>query len=186
MAVDVQAHIRAEEDYWGTSSFRWTSLTKLVYNFHFVAHANESNMGEANQLPTNHWSLFLTTGEQSSVHIDAVPNMGGQPGMIILENKRYAVTNSGTYVVSMVAPARLTVGDVLSIIIENKRDRYIFHPTMEGCRYWLATLANDLAVNRVIDPQALQTVTTALGYYWPYPTGTVPSPRQIYPGTYFV
>lgn len=182
---DILTHIRRNEDFWGTSAFHWAHLTQQVSQLHFVAHVNKYNTGALGQPPTNHWSIFLVTGPHSSVRIDSVSNAGGQPGRIVIEDKLYEVTKHNTKLISIPAPPALTVANILYAIIANKRDRYIYTPAIEGCRYWLYTLANDLAASGVIDPAYVQHLEIALNCYWPYPVGSQAVAHPMVPGMFF-
>lgn len=65
--------------------------------------------------------------------------------MVIVESKKYDVSARITTQVSINAPRGCTVADIFSLIIQKKRDYYIFAPIGEGCRFWLYTVAGDFA-----------------------------------------
>lgn len=94
--------------------------------------------------PTNHWSMFLQTGQHESVCVKVAPGEPGRPGMILLETKQYSITNNTTQVELAAVPEDTMVATIFSLIILKKRDNYIFTPVCEGCRFWLATMAADL------------------------------------------
>lgn len=184
---NVKKHIQDSED-WGKSRFQFSSLSQKVTQLNFVAHENTSNKGDkvgGKQLPpTNHWTLFLTINHGSSVRVEVAPNDPGQPGMVIIENKKYDVSTKITKKVSIDVPKAPTVADIFNIIIQKKRDYYIFAPEGEGCRFWLYTLAGDFVGAGLISKANAESAQSALKKYWPYPTGTPPVDRVMTPGQF--
>lgn len=83
--------------------------------------------------------------------------------MVIAEHKEYAFTSKNTKTVSIDAPEGITVADVFNLIIQKKRDCYIFAPVGEGCRFWLYTIADDFAGANFIDSANALEVQSALG-----------------------
>ncbi|KAM6499712.1 hypothetical protein JOM56_005220 [Amanita muscaria] len=183
----VKKHI-TNSDEWGTSKFRLSALSTQIAQFNFVAHENTSNAGDTvggKQLPpTNHWTLFLTISDDSSVRVEVAPNDPGEPGMVLVENKAYDVTTKTTKRVSIKAPNGITVADIFNLIIKKKRDYYIFAPIGEGCRFWLYTLVDDFARAKLISSANAQKVQSALGMYWPSPMGTPAVDRPMVKGEF--
>ena len=64
---------------------------------------------------------------------------------------------------SVDAAEGITVADVFNLIIQKKRDCYIFAPVGEGCRFWLYTIADDFAGANFIDSANALEVQSALG-----------------------
>jgi hypothetical protein len=140
----VSNHIFNIDGNWGTSRFHATSLTEAVQQVHFCAHENAQNAGSGSQPATNHWSLFLEIDPNRLVQVDVAPGSPHLPGMVILETKRYNVTNNKVYDVCSQVPAGTTVETILQLIIDKGHDRYVFAPVGERCRYWLWTFAWDM------------------------------------------
>ena len=165
-AEDVNKHI-TNSDNWGISKFKLSNLSAIVKQFHFVAHENPSNSGDkvnGEQFPpTNHWSLLLTLSTSVGVEVDITPNEPGEPGMVVIESKDYALTSNYTKTVSVDAAEGITVADVFNLIMQKKRDCYIFAPVGEGCRFWLYTIADDFAGANFIDSANALEVQSALG-----------------------
>ena len=186
---DVKKHITSSDD-WGISKFKLSNLSKIVKQFQFVAHENPSNSGDkvnAEQLPpTNHWSILLTvnTTEISSVQVEVVPNEPGEPGMVVVESMDYAFNSNYTKTVSVDAPEGITVADVLNLIIQKKRDHYIFAPVGEGCRFWLYSIADDFVDASFISSAIVHEVQSALVMYWPTPKGTAAITRPMAKGRF--
>ena len=104
--------------------------------------------------------------------------------MVLLESKRYAVTDNAAMTVSAEVAGGLTVEDLLAVIVHRKRDNYTFAPVGEGCRYWLSVVANDFFEANIISQQASSSTIEALVKYWPSPSGTPPVSRPISEGTF--
>ncbi|KAF9778330.1 hypothetical protein BJ322DRAFT_1092718 [Thelephora terrestris] len=170
---------------WGKSRFTFDHLKSPVARIHFVAHENvldeRDNPGER---PTNHWTLFFTISDNLSVHVDAVPNEPGRPGMIIPESENSAFAADAIHVASTNVPSGLTVEDLLGIIVDRRRDHYTFAPIGEGCRYWLSVISKDFIEAGVICEQESDAVIEALGMYWPSPSGSLSVPRPMARGTF--
>ena len=73
---------------------------------------------------------------------------------------------------------------LLAVIIDRKRDNYIFAPSGEGCRYWLSVIAKDFVEERIVDQQENNAIIEALGKYWPVPSGTPPVSRPMSEGIF--
>ena len=187
---DIKKHITSSDD-WGISKFKLSNLSSIVKQFHFVAHENPFNLGDkvnGEQLPpTNHWSILLTlsTWDLSSVEVEVTPNEPGEPGMVVVESKDYVFTGNYTKTVSVDASEGITVADVLNLIIQKKRDYYIFAPDGEGCRFWLYTIADDFAGANFIGSINALEVQSALVMYWPTPKGTAAMARPMANGQFF-
>ena len=180
----VEEYIR-KNDLWGKYAFQFADLSKEVAQFNFVAHENVDNEGDGPGIPpTNHWSLFLTIDAGSSVRTEVAPDDPGKPGMVIIESKKYDASTKITKKVSINVPKGRTVADIFNLIIQKKRDYYIFAPVGEGCRFWLHTLAGDFAGVNLVSNADANNVSSALRKYWPYPTGTPPVDRPMAEGQF--
>jgi hypothetical protein len=180
-----RTHIFDSDGYWGTSRFPPRALEETVTYIHFCAHSNPENEGADGQPPTNHWSLFLEIDESRSVRVDAVPGAPHTPGMIILEIKNYNITERRVFNESSAVPAGTTVETILQVIIKNGRDRYMFAPVGEGCRFWMATLATDLAGAGLVSNDMASKAVSALQCYFPFPAGSAWEVRAMQQGRFF-
>jgi hypothetical protein len=173
---------------WGTSQFRAAVLTEAVQRVHFCAHANTENTGSEGQSPTNHWSMFLEINPTRSVGVDVVPGDTHSPGMIILEmieTKGCSVLNESVYDIHSGVPNETTVETILGLIITKGRDRYMFAPVGEGCRYWLQMFAWDMVEAQLFPTEVAQRASDVLAHYWKYPVGSGCEPRVMAQGRFF-
>ena len=198
---DVKKHITSSDD-WGISQFKLSNLSAIIKQFHFVAHENPSNSGDkvnGEQLPpTNHWSLLLTlvsstSGSESkisSVGVDVAPSEPGEPSMVVVESNlegydAFTSIDNFTKTVSVdAAHEGITLADVFNLIIQKKRDHYIFAPVGEGCRFWLYTITDDFASANFIGTANALEVQSALVMYWPTPKGTPAIARPMAKGRF--
>ncbi|KZT18643.1 hypothetical protein NEOLEDRAFT_1143115 [Neolentinus lepideus HHB14362 ss-1] len=171
-------------DNWGAMYLKKASLDATVSSVTFVSHLNVDNAGDGDLPPTNHWSMFLEIGASTSVHVDAVPNDPGEPAMIVVETKSSDVTQDASHTVVATAAAGTTIANILSLILTLKRDKYVFAPVGEGCRFWLYTLAQDLAGAEIISQDDANMARNDLQYYWPSPVGTPARYRAFNKGTF--
>ncbi|KAI0785887.1 hypothetical protein C8Q75DRAFT_775098 [Abortiporus biennis] len=105
--------------------------------------------------------------------------------MIILESVPEHLPQDCIHRVSAIVTPGTTAKTILDVIINKKRDQYIFAPIGEGCRFWHSTFANDLSDAGVIMQSAAEEAKAALAMYWPYPAGTPPQPRLIAEGRFY-
>ncbi|EJF64981.1 hypothetical protein DICSQDRAFT_144699 [Dichomitus squalens LYAD-421 SS1] len=187
MTDPVYSHIMNTDGSWGTSRFQTpaATLTLPVHKIHFAAHHNIHDDGSDNMPPTNHWSMFLETSSTSSVRVEVVPGCAGSPGMVVLETKGYATTERASRTETAVSSPGMTVSNILSVIISKKRDRYIFHPVGEGCCFWLATLAVDLADAGVISSADAARIRNSLAMYWPFNNRLPAEQRPMSEGQFY-
>jgi hypothetical protein len=169
---------------WGTSQFDFEDLESPVTRIHSLAHENdESSSDSSGEQPTNHWTVLLTTSA-TPVHLEAIPNEPGRPGMVVLASIQNELTHNAAHVVSADVPSGITVESLVAIIVKRKRDNYTFHPIGEGCRYWLSVISEDFLEEGIIDKQKSDAIIDAMGNYWPPPSGTPGVPRPMRCGTF--
>ncbi|KAG8919292.1 hypothetical protein FRC01_001364 [Tulasnella sp. 417] len=178
--TDTYNHIQGSN--WWAKGVLTDDLGRKVSCLNFVAHPNVQNLGGDGQPPTNHWSIFLSFPDNESLHLDMIP-ANGIDGTIMV-GKRHCATEESVDVVSMIPSSDSSVDTIFRIIIDNGRDKYKFAPVGEGCRFWLATLADDLANARIISQPDAESARDALGKYYPYPRGTPPVERPIQKGCF--
>ena len=149
--------------------------------------------------PTNHWSLLLTLlvstsssseSKISSVGVDVAPSEPGEPSMVVVESNlegydAFTSIDNFTKTVSVdAAHEGITVAVVFNLIIQKKRDHYIFAPVGEGCRFWLYTITDDFASANFIGTANALEVQSALVMYWPTPKGTPAIARPMAKGRF--
>jgi hypothetical protein len=179
----IQTHILNPDGNWGTSRLRLDSLPQTVTYITFCAHINPSDEGADDQPPTNHWSLFLVISPEASVRLDVVPGEPDAPAMLILDTKDYDVSELRSHEVSANVATGTTIKAILKIVVEKRRDCYTFAPIGEGCRFWMAKIAEDLAEAAVIPREKAQEAIQALGRYWKSSGGS--ESRVIREGKFF-
>ena len=172
--------------HFGTSKFEEVDLEGVVEKVHLCGYANENNEGDIDSRPpTNHWTIFLQLGSNRSVKVDMIPGDGddGLLGFIVLESKKYDMTNKRIKSLTFIPPCTLLVKDVLALITEKGRDRYTFTEEEEGCRFWICTVVKDLeGAGKVPKDSSIESDLT-LSRYWGFPSGF--SPRIMEAGTFF-
>jgi hypothetical protein len=174
-------------DTWGTSKFRVLDLEKVIAVVHICGYKNQGNEGDlGGRPPTNHWAAFLEVHGGGSVRFDMVPGDGsdGLTGMVIIESKRYKVTDNATKTVSFAAHGRPTVNTVTSLISRLGRDKFKFTENEEGCRYWIYTLISDLEDADIVATGCKGEAWASLSKYWRDPPGSGSQPRSIDQGTF--
>lgn len=184
MVDALKAHIMDVDGNWGTSRFEVAHLDLPVTHIHVIAHENQDNLGSDGYPPTNHWSMYLQTDQNRSVHVDTAPGDVGRPGMIVLEDERCALPNERTHQVSWTVPEGTSIATILKVLHDNRRDHYVYAPIGEGCRFWLHTVAADFAEAGVAPREKAEEVQSAVRHYWPYPTGSSPCEREMLKGRF--
>ena len=172
--------------HFGTSRFDELDLEATVEKVHLCGYANENNAGDVDgRPPTNHWTIFLQLDVNRSVKLDMIPGDGddGLLGLIVLESKKYHMTNKKIKSLTFIPQFTLLVKDVIALITEKGRERYTFTEEEEGCRFWICTIVQDLEdAGKIPKESAIESVRT-LSRYWAFPSGS--SPRVMEAGTFF-
>ncbi|KIO17953.1 hypothetical protein M407DRAFT_164116 [Tulasnella calospora MUT 4182] len=105
--------------------------------------------------------------------------------MLVIEHQELQTIDS-IYVVAVGVKEGTTVADILRVLIQKGRDRYVFADIGEGCRYWMYTFAGDLDDDGLPNSrEAVMKAKEALPHYWPFPPGTLPVQREMANGTFF-
>ena len=168
---------------WYSKRFLKTQLDSEIPSIAFVAHAVTTDDALLPN-PTNHWSAFLQISDNSSVRMEVSPTSGGgEPGTVVIESKEYDMSTHRNHAVVVAVAPGTTVAKILSLLIELKRDRYVFSKVGEGCRFWLFTLAGDFASKAIISQEHAETVRRDIQLYWP-PTAGEPQPREMSVGQF--
>ncbi|KAA1478304.1 hypothetical protein DENSPDRAFT_663723 [Dentipellis sp. KUC8613] len=177
-------------DNWGTSRFTTADLAARVSSIHFVAHENPTNEGDGGLPPTNHWTISLELEPEAApargVWVDMAPDMPDAPGMVVLDSSPHTAPPDAIHIVhARVTAPVITVSDVLSVLLAQRRDVYVYAPVGEGCRFWVQTLAGDFAAwtPGLISQADAEAVRRDVRLYWPSPGGE-PQPRVMNRGTF--
>ncbi|KIJ94206.1 hypothetical protein K443DRAFT_683936 [Laccaria amethystina LaAM-08-1] len=181
----VQNHIfNTVNDHWGISQFSKNSLPLSISHIHFIAHPNEDNSGSDGQQPTNHWTMYLETSPNSSVHVDVVLD-DNDVAMVMLETEQVNYDAYNVFHKSLpVIGEGCSVATVLDVLITKKRDVYRFTPVGEGCRYWLSIVVLDLVDAGLVNREDAQDAIDGLGMYWCFPPGAGSFAREIARGSF--
>lgn len=102
--------------------------------------------------------------------------------MVIVESKKYGLTTSAAHVAPADVSPGTTVEDLLTVIVNRKRDNYTFAPVGEGCRYWLSVLSGDFVEAEIISKKDSDTAVEAMEMYWAI--GMPPVPRPMARGSF--
>ncbi|KAF2462160.1 hypothetical protein BDY21DRAFT_360142 [Lineolata rhizophorae] len=124
---------------------------------------------------TNHWCLYLQTGENSSVRIDMVPSyyvastviQGGSKGNLIISKLEYEYSSNATKVVTIQPPQGLCVSDVIDTLLAAGRDKYEFNGEGVGCRMWTADALNLLEKKGWGSSTNYEAAKQAIAKLWP-------------------
>ena len=171
-------------DHFGTSNLQEYDLEQVVEKIHLYAYTNENNVGDNHgRSPTNHWTIFLQLNVTRFVQVDMIPGDGddGLLGLICLESKD--VMTCGIKTLTFIPMRPFTVKDVINLIMDKGRDRYIFTDEEEGCRFWICTLVKDLEEAGKISENSGVDAVRLLSCYWVFPSGFIP--REMEAGTFF-
>ncbi|KAL1872359.1 hypothetical protein Daus18300_004329 [Diaporthe australafricana] len=170
---------------WETDNFDPSTMSAPVEDIHLCALRNDLNEGdELGSPPTNHWVVCLQTSYDSSVMLDMVPGYGsdGLRGKIELAALNHRYTDETLRLFSFKPTETLTIGQLLAHISERRRQRFTFHPSWEGCRFWISVLMADWEELQLIAPGSAKLATEALTKYWINPEGS--QPREMREGTF--
>jgi hypothetical protein len=77
--------------------------------------------------------------------------------------KEYVMTNRS--VKSIIPRDELRVKEVMEVIMQNRRDRYIFTEEGEDCRFWICMMIKDLEVAGEVDKDSALVAVRTLSYY---------------------
>lgn len=158
-----------------------------VYYIHICALRKLNEGDGSDSPPTNHWPICLQTSPTSSIMLDMAPGYGedGLRGKIEVMALNQQYTDETLQVFSFKpteAFPGLTVGQVMEYISQKGRQKFNFHPSWEGCRFWISVLMDDWEGLGLVDPGSAVVAKEALTKYWINPEGS--HPREIREGTF--
>jgi hypothetical protein len=172
----VQINIENFDEHWDIGDLNPPDLVSAISEIHFVAYRNEGNVENSAGRLTNHWTVFLKTGKESSIRMDMSPDMS-LDGVIRVWSKDYAATGQGIKVVSApINGEHVTLNNIADVIVALDRHLFRFTETIEGCRHWMMVLAEDLEQADFVPKGTAKEVAQAVSMYWRDPEGSEPSP----------
>lgn len=165
-------------------SSTWTMPVELI---HLCALRNELNEGdEEGSPPTNHWTICLKNSSSSCVMLDVARGYGddGLRGKIEVTalDTPYTLETLQLFTITPCGQ-QPAVGQILTQICSKGRQRFIFHPSFEGCRFWISVLVADWEDMGVVEAGSALMAREALGKYWVNPEGSLP--RHMREGTFW-
>lgn len=142
---------------------------------HIKAAAHEKTPGPYEGGVTNHWCLYLQTGEQEAVQIDVQPNpqqpatvvQGGSKADVIVSLLQCTTPQNVVHHSKMTVPAGLVVAHVVDYIMQHGRHRYEFTAAGVGCRRWVSDTLSLLQDKEWLDKTAVETTKDDILKLWP-------------------
>lgn len=162
---------------WDVDSFDPQRISAIIEGIHLCALRNELNEGdELGGPPTNHWVVCLQTSPTSSVMIDMVPGYGsdGLRGKIEVVTLSQPYTDETLRVFSFNPTKTLTTEQFFAHMSDRGRQKFNFHQSWEGCRYWISVLMADWEELQLVAPGSASSAKEALTTYWVNPEGSYP------------
>lgn len=171
---------------WDSDSFDPQKMTSTVEDIHLCALRNDLNEGddELGNPPTNHWVVCLQTSLTSSVMLDMAPGYGsdGLRGKIEVSALSQPYTDETLRVFSFKPTQTMTTEQFLAYISEKGRQKFTFHPSWEGCRFWISVLMADWEELQLVAAGSASSAKEALTKYWVNPEGS--QPREMNEGVF--
>ncbi|KAF3936222.1 hypothetical protein ABW19_dt0204947 [Dactylella cylindrospora] len=160
---------------WDTTNCSPSHFSSPISTIHLCPLKNELNEGdEEGNPPTNHWTICLQTSPSSSIMLDMAPGYGtdGLRGKLEVTalDKPYTIEALRTFQFSPLYT--ITVDGFLAVIARNERQKYNFHESWEGCRYWMSVVIDDLEHAGVVREGSAKVAMEALSRYWVNPEGS--------------
>ncbi|KAL3712527.1 hypothetical protein TMatcc_001226 [Talaromyces marneffei ATCC 18224] len=141
---------------------------------------------EADTRSGNHSSIFLITSDQTSIRLN-MTKAGPTDNMGTYTISFCAYTHSNTSVADIdITPIQgLTAGHVTQLITQNRRERYQLARTGVGCRFWVSTVINDMALAGYISSSSATSASSARDMLrYNYSKGKQPQFEEIVPGRF--
>lgn len=170
---------------WELDNLITDNLTATVDQIHLCALRNDLNEGDGeDEPPTNHWTMCLQITPQASVMLDMAPGYGsdGLRGKIETASSAESYTKETLKAFSFKPIKSTTVGDIMKLITDNKRDAFNFSPEWEGCRFWMSVLMSDFENAGLVELGSAAVAKEALLMYWRNPEGS--EARVVREGTF--
>lgn len=170
---------------WDLDGFEPREMSSTVEDVHLCALRNDLNEGdELGNPPTNHWVVCLQTSSTSSIMLDMAPGYGsdGLRGKIEVSALSQPYTDETLRSFSFKPTKTLTVEQFLAHISEKGRQKFTFHPSWEGCRFWISVLMADWEELQLLAAGSASSAMKALTKYWVNPGGS--TPREMNEGIF--
>ncbi|KAF3211814.1 hypothetical protein TWF679_006304 [Orbilia oligospora] len=121
----------------------------------------------------NHWKFFFELPPKQQtvrfIHVnmtlDRRHNQNEVIGVLKARTVDYAAPDSGVHRLSFDMQLNATGGDLLRLLLERGRDKYLFTASGEGCRFWCQTVLRDLLEGRFILKKDVDQASTDLGFF---------------------
>ncbi|KAK6517981.1 hypothetical protein TWF506_005149 [Arthrobotrys conoides] len=134
----------------------------------------------------NHWYIYFEVEERfvrlnmSAAWVPGQP--GRKKGKLIVDSVDYNALTSGVRRESFYIRGQPTVGDLLDLVQQNRREYYVYTDTGQGCRHWCRTVLDDFLEAGVIKRKEYSKGVAALQNLWNASgNGT---PREIQRGVF--
>ncbi|VDC01822.1 unnamed protein product [Peniophora sp. CBMAI 1063] len=163
-------------DSWYTRPIPQSLLDKPVTSIRFIGHLNPQNEGgDLGEPPTNHWTMSLIISEEESLNFDILPPDVDKPAVTMVtqvnKDSEWKPESDSVRIVSadVASHGGVTIGGILGLIMSLNRDRYRYHKSGEGCRFWMKTISGDFANAGIISADKAEEVGSDVEHYWPDP-----------------
>ena len=120
-----------------------SNLPKIIVKLIRVVAHTMGPVAPGAQLSQNHWSIFFLDGLGGCVRIHmqlADPQSKKMDGKLEIKQYNYEVTNSAVKYWDFAVPKSLTIANILNLIKDKGRSRYVMAEGGVGCRHWTCVL----------------------------------------------
>ncbi|KKZ65225.1 hypothetical protein EMCG_08934 [[Emmonsia] crescens] len=150
---------------WTLTRFTEDDLSKPIDATRLVAYGNAST--DLN--PTNMWAIFLQVEETSSFRLEMVHNevTDSAIGIMTLDHKSYYGSYNSIHNLDLSVKNGFTLRSFLDSILVNRRDKFRFTATGEGCRHWVQTVISDWEGAGLMEKGSTQKAQDTLSFYHP-------------------
>ncbi|EEP78420.1 predicted protein [Uncinocarpus reesii 1704] len=167
---------------------------------HFVPASEKASMlalpvrsilavGHRQKADTNHWCLYLSTPQNTSVRIDCQPSYsvpstvlpGGSKANVVISRLNCPVSMEAEKSFDLAVKPNLTAADVYNTIIEHNRHKYEFDSEGVGCRCWTSGQLDFLLQQQILT-NASEVAAVKEGILKLWPAGT---PLALDQGAYY-
>ncbi|KZT72893.1 hypothetical protein DAEQUDRAFT_552236 [Daedalea quercina L-15889] len=133
----------------------------------------------------NHWRIFLTFNETSSICINMVTISGTDTtGYCGILRKDYDITRAKFVAIPVVLRNNpVTLRDVMSALHNAGRFRYKYYSQTAGCRHWVSKAIETLQAAGLVIPPSAEFVAEEINYVWT--SEKERSPNKAQKGTFY-
>ena len=151
-----------ESEYIDKSRLRESDLDLQVYIFYLGVYASDSSLPN---LPGNAWAIFLQIFPTESVSIRITRSTDGH-GIVTLESLDDVYSCGLARVMRFDTVGQPTVRQLLRILIEKGRDKYLFGEWGRGQRHWFYTVLKDWEDEELLIEGSSERAKEMLEGYW--------------------